>query len=72
MVRKQGALNTTLMSGVEALTFSYYTQVGNATIKRIDTKKIQMDATLERVNGLEKNIYEVSTRCSMRNLSIGN
>ena len=73
LVRTQNdSIVTTLMRGVETLSFSYYTQVGNATVKRIDTKKIQMDATLERVNGLESNTYEVSTRCSMRNLSIGN
>ncbi len=73
LTRTQGAATTTLMRGVETMSFSYYTQVGNATTKNIDTKKIHMEGTLERLNGLENNnTYAVSTRCSLRNLSIGN
>ena len=72
LTRKLDKSQTNLMHGVKDLKFTYYTTTGKLTSKSIDTRLIQLDATLERRNGLQDNKYIVYTRKAMRNKKISN
>ena len=72
LIRKLSKSQSNLMYGVEDLKFTYYTTTGKQTNKNIDTRLVQLDATLKRRNGLQDNKYTVYSRHKMHNKRIGN
>ncbi len=62
-----------LMDGIKTFTLNYYTLVGDVTTKAIETKKIKLQANLERgVGGATLVDQDIAAQVIMRNRKMSN